>query len=459
MAAAAAAAGNEHGHQLAAAVRAHRRNRFRMYLMIAAQGATNWVPKTSLPSLIPLMAAAKGWDENQVAMLLSSFFPGYLATQLPGSYLIQKIGPKTVQTINMLSTALILLVAPLTSSAYTLAALLGLMGVVQGPFIPAMNCLKRNWMPQGAERAFATRVVGLGNNVSNILASSLTPLLAVNFGWASVPLVYGSAVLAFGIWWHASTTDQPLPEPGIDHSSQLPHAPEPEPPAQPEEDERIRTDDGEKTVEWRIFTVPAVLSCIAARVGFGAVGFALQIWAPSYFVDVLDCTPVQTGVLLAWTTPFAILGDFLAATIEAALLRRRWSLISIRKLATVVAGIAQSGGILAFALVRSPVMAAAAYVWSFAAYGLHHSGFSANLLEVGGKDTAMLNAVTNVCGNIPAALSPAVGVTMYRRTGSWVPFFGGIAVFNLAACICFGKFASLTEARDLLAVRDGKKSS
>ena len=262
---------------LAAAVRAHRRNRFRMYLMIAAQGATNWVPKTSLPSLIPLMAAAKGWDENQVAMLLSAFFPGYLATQLPGSYVIQKIGPKAVQTVNMLATSAILLLAPLTDSASTLAALLAVMGVVQGPFIPAMNCLKRNWMPQGAERAFATRVVGLGNNVSNVLASSLTPFLAVNFGWASVPLIYGAAVGAFGVWWHATTSDEPPPEPVGHEPPQAKQAePEPEPEQAPEE-EQEKEEETEKTVEWRIFTVPAVLSCIAARVGFGAVGFALQI--------------------------------------------------------------------------------------------------------------------------------------------------------------------------------------
>ena len=59
-------------------------------------------------------------------------------------------------------------------------------------------------------------------------------------------------------------------------------------------------------------------------------------------------------------------------------------------------------------------------------------------------------------GNVPAALSPAVGIWMVRKTGSWVPFFGGIAVFNLLACLSFGKYASLTEARDLLAIRDQK---
>ena len=207
-----------------------------------------------------------------------------LATQLPGSYLIQRVGAKVVLTANMLGTTLILLAVPAVSSLRALAALLLAMGVLQGPFIPAQNCLKREWMPQGAERAFAVRIVSLGNNVSNVLASSLTPWLAVNYGWSAVPLVYGVAVGAFGVLWHATMTDRPEPEPELKPEPAPEPAPEPEPEQQDEVAEQ-KQPEPEKTVEWRIFTVPAVLSCIAARVGFGAVGFALQIWAPTYFVE------------------------------------------------------------------------------------------------------------------------------------------------------------------------------
>ena len=66
-----------------------RRRRYRAYLMIAAQGLTQWVPKGSLPSLVPLIAASRGWNESQRAMLLSAFFPGCAFTSLaparPGS--------------------------------------------------------------------------------------------------------------------------------------------------------------------------------------------------------------------------------------------------------------------------------------------------------------------------------------------------------------------------------------
>ena len=89
-----------------------RNQRYRMYLMLAAQGATNWVPKLSLASLLPLVVrrppasphtppppgslltkascppsvlqtAARGWDDAQRAFLLSAFPPCYLVTMIP----------------------------------------------------------------------------------------------------------------------------------------------------------------------------------------------------------------------------------------------------------------------------------------------------------------------------------------------------------------------------------------
>ena len=83
-----------------------------------------------------------------------------LATQLPGSYLIQRVGAKVVLTANMLGTTLILLAVPAVSSLRALAALLLAMGVLQGPFIPAQNCLKREWMPQVSQSSLPSHFLG-----------------------------------------------------------------------------------------------------------------------------------------------------------------------------------------------------------------------------------------------------------------------------------------------------------
>ena len=49
-----------------------------------------------------------------------------------------------------------------------------------------------------------------------------------------------------------------------------------------------------------------------------------------------------------------------------------------------------------------------------ALYGIHHSGFSSNLLEVGGEDTALINAVSNTLTNLPGFVVPLLGVALQR---------------------------------------------
>lgn len=79
--------------------------------------------------------------------------------------------------------------------------------------------------------------------------------------------------------------------------------------------------------------------------------------------------------------------------------RRSWSQVTGRlvQIGATVEAIALTG----FALARSAPQAAAANAVICAAYTLHHGGWSANLLEVGGKDTPVMNAFSNILNNFP----------------------------------------------------------
>ena len=46
-------------------------------------------------------------------------------------------------------------------------------------------------MPLGAERAWASRVLGLGAVLSQVCASALTPLLSERLGWKTTVRLYG----------------------------------------------------------------------------------------------------------------------------------------------------------------------------------------------------------------------------------------------------------------------------
>lgn len=78
---------------------------------------------------------------------------------------------------------------------------------------------------------------------------------------------------------------------------------------------------------------------------------------------------------------------------EGALISRGWPILKIRRWATVGGAVAWSALLGGFACTRNVPLAAALYIAAFVAYGAHKSGYAANFLEVGGKDTATLMAM------------------------------------------------------------------
>ena len=139
------------------------------------------------------------------------------------------------------------------------------------------------------------------------------------------------------------------------------------------------------------------------------------------------------------------------------LLRARWhvQLLSIRRCFTVAAGVLSSAATLAFAAARQPPAAAIAYAGVIAGHCLHHSGYSPNLLEVGGEDTAMLNALANMFKSTPGVIvPPLVGMLLARATGSWRPLFALSAGLHVCTSLFFGYYATMRTGRKLVNKRD-----
>jgi hypothetical protein len=66
----------------------------------------------------------------------------------------------------------------------------------------------------------------------------------------------------------------------------------------------------------------------------------------------------------------------MSAAVESALLKKQWSLLTIRRSATIVAAIFQSAGILGFALVKTPGERSVLYNIE------HHPGLDAIMISI-----------------------------------------------------------------------------
>jgi putative effector of murein hydrolase LrgA (UPF0299 family) len=133
-------------------------------VLIGSQALCTYVPRLSLPLLVPFLVQEYGYSEAARARLLGAFFPGYMLTMVPLGWVAQRWSARAILQLGNLGTAASMLLLPTMAAAGPngAAACCLLLGLLQGPFVPAHNQLKCNWVVDGPSKPLALMVIGLG---------------------------------------------------------------------------------------------------------------------------------------------------------------------------------------------------------------------------------------------------------------------------------------------------------
>ena len=136
----------------------------------------------------------------------SSFFWGYLVTQVPGGYLAAKFPANRVFGIALLISACLNCLLPAAAKASFLVAMLVriLQGLVEGVTYPACHGIWRHWAPP-LERSRLATISFTGSYAGAVLGMPLSGKMTENLGWESSFYFYGIVgVIWFVFWWFFS---------------------------------------------------------------------------------------------------------------------------------------------------------------------------------------------------------------------------------------------------------------
>lgn len=89
------------------------------------------------------------WDESKKALVLSSFFWGYVITQIPGGQLAKKFGGKIMLLVSISLCSLLNLLTPKFASFGSWQAVICLrviQGLCQGVIFPSTHTLLAQWV-------------------------------------------------------------------------------------------------------------------------------------------------------------------------------------------------------------------------------------------------------------------------------------------------------------------------
>ena len=129
------------------------------------------------------MAADLGWSETLKGFILSSFFIGYLITQVPGGWLANRYGGKLVLGIAVLWWSIFTIITP--PAAFLSVAVLVVariaMGLGEGMAFPSMYNLYGRWIPS-AEKARAVVITFSGISLGTLFALVATAEIIERWG-------------------------------------------------------------------------------------------------------------------------------------------------------------------------------------------------------------------------------------------------------------------------------------
>jgi predicted MFS family arabinose efflux permease len=190
--------------------------------VFAAAIAVNQIAWITFAPITDSAAAYYGVSTLAIGLLSAIFMLVYIVVSIPASWVIDTYGFRVAVGIGALLTGIFGLMRGVFAANFALV-FVAQIGIATGqPFIVnAITKVAARWFPPG-ERATASGVGSLGMYVGIVLGLALTPILAGQFGLASMLMIYGVLCLAVALAFLALARERPpTPPSAVDDARSL----------------------------------------------------------------------------------------------------------------------------------------------------------------------------------------------------------------------------------------------
>ena len=391
-----------------------------------------YVDRVNISLAIVAMTREFGWNKTTSGFVMSSFFIGYLVTQVPGGVLAGRFGGKHVLAGGVILWSLFTALTP--PAAYlgfgVLIAARILMGMGEGVTFPSIYALFARWVP-AHRRSRAAGLVFSAIPLGVVCAQLATPVLVTSFGWPWA--FYGFAVLG-PLWWLAW---QPLT---ASSPEEHPHVGEAE----------LREIAGEVAAQpagpapsnRALLGSTAVWAIVIGHFCNNWSGYVLLSWAPFYLLERfgVDFQAIGLYVMAPSIVSFLCLNG--SGALGDKLIARGLPVVTVRKLMQSIGFGGPTLALLALTQVQSAEAAVAVMCVSTLLGSAVAAGFAGNHLDIAPRHAGALMGLSNTAGTIPGVIAVTFSGWLVDVTGSWSIVFivaAGIKLFGLAFFLAFAK--------------------
>ncbi|KDO33582.1 hypothetical protein SPRG_19213 [Saprolegnia parasitica CBS 223.65] len=378
--------------------------RYEMALLCTMGTLLCYADRTNIGIAIPSIEP----DHAKQGQILSSFYYGYICTQLLGAHWASIYGPKRVLVAGVVVWTCfdVLTITTASSPAWLRVVRVG-MGLGEGILFPTLHTLSASWYP-ATERSRLMSIVSSGVDLGTIVAMAVSPLLLASLGWRSIFLLFGllstSWVLLF--LWRGSS--------------------------KPETDAYITTAEKATILSqrgsliasspppWRRLVLNKhAWAVYAAHFAFNYGWYVLLGWMPQYFREKLHLSLASSGLAAACPYIAGYVGVLFWGMVSDRLLQR-YRVLHVRQ---TMNAIGLLGAALALYLLRYAASAPSAIAMLCLTLFFARAatlGYWVNMVDIGPSCAGHIMGVSNTIATLPGILGNVLtGYLLGHGAGNW----------------------------------------
>ncbi|KAJ6640943.1 putative inorganic phosphate cotransporter [Pseudolycoriella hygida] len=348
------------------------------------------------------------WDESEKSLVLSSFFWGYIITQIPAGQLAERCGAKYLLLVAMSLCSLLTTLTPLCASYGGWMAVCGLRvleGLCQGVLFPSTHSLLSKWAP-AAERATLGTYCYSGSQFGTVVMLSISGVLASSvMGWPSIFYFSGAAGAVWAIFWFIFGSNSPSEYKNIT----------PEERSFIESSIETTTTDSNATrppTPWlAMFTSLPFISLIIVHSGHNWGFWTLLTKIPAFMASVLGLEIKSNALLSSLPYLAMMLMSYFFSFLSNVLVKTNWvPLVYSRKVFNSIGHWIPMLALIGLGYVSNDQKNLAIGLLTLAV-GINaatYLGFQCNHIDLAPNYAGTLMGITNCCANIMSIIAPLV---------------------------------------------------
>ncbi|XP_074644337.1 vesicular glutamate transporter 2-like [Tubulanus polymorphus] len=383
-----------------------------------------------------LVEAEYPMDTKQQGLVLSSFFYGYVITQIPGGFISHRYGGKNVFGVGVAVTGLLSLLLPVcAANVYMFMANRFLQGFFLGVCFPAIYGIMRHWVTHQERSKLMTSSIA-GKEFGIIACLGLSGVLTARLGWQSVFYTYGLIAIIWVFLWWLLVTETPSQHPRISQT-ELEYL--------ENNINLVKSDTHNRPPYFRIFTSPATIAIIILDLCTYWCYYLMLTTLPTYLEDMYQFRIEKTGWLSAFPYIVLFITGILSGQVADVLISREYlSRTKTRKLFCTLCCVGMNTFLIGSTYAQSYATAMILLNVSFAFLGMSYPTFPVNALDIAPQYASMIMGVSNCLTVVSGIISPTLAgyIVVNKSVTEWRIVFAIAAGVNVLGSIAYLIFGS-----------------